>query len=482
LLSKNGDLEWQKTPLPSTQQTLRHNVIREQQGLTSLASVCGESPFSSLKLFITHEITSHIVKCTNIEGQQIFEQQWKDTNIDEMYAFIGLLLLAGVYRCKNSSIVELWSKQDGRAVFNQSMALKRFLALRRCIRFDVRLERGHNKLAPIHQIFDKFATRCKSLYKPGAYLTIDEQLVSFRGRCPFKMYIPTKPGKYGIKVWVLCDASNSYCCNLQIYVGKTGNNAEIGQASRVVLELTDHLTGSGRHITADNFFTSVNLVRNLLGRQLTYTGTMRKNKPEIPPQMLASRSRQLYSSLFGFQRNMTLVSYVPKKNRAVILLSSLHHQPTVNVNNESKPEIIEDYNSWKSGVDTLDQLVRTYSCKRKTRRWPFALFCNIVDIAAYNAYVLFRHVHPNYQASASHRRRLFLLNLSKSMLPSPQVTDSCNIPSHQVIPKTVQSNEKRVGRCHLCPRSVDKKTANMCEKCGKNVCKEHFVIRCNSCA
>jgi len=36
--------------------------------------------------------------------------------------------------------------------------------------------------------------------------TIDETLVVFRGRCPFKMYIPSKPANYGIKVFSLVDA------------------------------------------------------------------------------------------------------------------------------------------------------------------------------------------------------------------------------------------------------------------------------------
>ena len=37
---------------------------------------------------------------------------------------------------------------------------------------------------------------------------------------------------------------------------------------------------------------------------------------------------------------------------------------------------------------------------------------------AYNAMVLFVHVHPQYQRNAPHRRRLFLRELSKSMLPA----------------------------------------------------------------
>ena len=40
-------------------------------------------------------------------------------------------------------------------------------------------------------------------------MTVDKQLVCFRGRCPFRQHIPSKPGKYGIKVWAICEANTS---------------------------------------------------------------------------------------------------------------------------------------------------------------------------------------------------------------------------------------------------------------------------------
>jgi hypothetical protein len=159
------------------------------------------------------------------------------------------------------------------------MSRRRFIELRRVIRFDERSERKRNKLAPIHNVLDKFVTKCKTLYKPGPYVTVDDQLMSFRGRCPFKVYIPSKPGKYGIKIWIMSDSESHFCCNLQVYAGNIGNNREVGQAARVVLELTDHLSGSGKHVTAESFFSSIPLAKTLLSRNLTCTGTIRKNKP-----------------------------------------------------------------------------------------------------------------------------------------------------------------------------------------------------------
>ena len=90
----------------------------------------------------------------------------------------------------------------------------------------------------------------------------------------------------------------------------------------------------------------------------------------------STAQREVHSSIFGFQTKTIIVSYVPKKGKSVILLSTLHKTGEI-TDIERKPQMILDYNSCKGGVDTLDQLVRTYSCKRKTNRWPFALFCNL---------------------------------------------------------------------------------------------------------
>jgi hypothetical protein len=61
---------------------------------------------------------------------------------------------------------------------------------------------------------------------PYRDVTIDEQLLNFYGRCPIKQYMPPKPGKYGIKLWLMVDSLTSYVLQAQVYSGKIGNNVE----------------------------------------------------------------------------------------------------------------------------------------------------------------------------------------------------------------------------------------------------------------
>jgi len=77
--------------------------------------------------------------------------------------------------------------------------------------------RADDKLAPIRNIYDKFVAACEANYTPGTGCTFDESLHGFRGMCSFKQYIPNKPSKYGIKVYVLADSRIFYSVSSKIY-------------------------------------------------------------------------------------------------------------------------------------------------------------------------------------------------------------------------------------------------------------------------
>ena len=57
---------------------------------------------------------------------------------------------------------------------------------------------------------------------------------------------------------------------------------------------------------------------------------------------------------------------------------------------KKKPETVEFYNKIKCGVNVTNQMDRQYSVKAGTRRWPVDVFYNILDLAAINAFVLYK--------------------------------------------------------------------------------------------
>ncbi|KRX51580.1 hypothetical protein T06_9807 [Trichinella sp. T6] len=94
----------------------------------------------------------------------------------------------------------------------------------------------------------------------------------------------------------------------------------------------------------------------------------------------------------------------------------MHNDNQVCDGKGSKPDIILHYNITKGGVDNLDKMTPTYSCQRMTARWSLVIFCNIIDVSAYNAYVLWTEKHPAWNARRLHKRRLFLEELGKALV------------------------------------------------------------------
>lgn len=148
--------------------------------------------------------------------------------------------------------------------------------------------------------------------------------------------MPNKPAKYGIKIWVTCDVATSYAWRMEIYTGKPpGSSREVNQGMMVTLRLTEGL--QGHTVTCDNFFTPFALAEELLRRKLALVGTIRKNKPELPPELLQLRQRKILSSVFAFTKTTMALSYLPKRGKNVLLLSTKHREAAVSDGEKKKP-------------------------------------------------------------------------------------------------------------------------------------------------
>ena len=174
------------------------------------------------------------------------------------------LILASIYKAHDEPINELWNHFYGRPIFNQSMARNRFQSIMRLLRFDDVLNRRRNstndKFQPIRNIWQRWTQDLALYFNPNECITIDERLAPFRGRCAFRQYIPSKPNKYGLKIWIAADSQTSYILNAIPYLGKEDTRINLSVEESAVLNLVKELPIEGRNITTDNFFTSVSLL------------------------------------------------------------------------------------------------------------------------------------------------------------------------------------------------------------------------------
>nr|XP_020457618.1 piggyBac transposable element-derived protein 4-like [Monopterus albus] len=425
-MSKSREVSWSFYPSKQPPR-LAANVITMEPGPTTMAISHVSDIKSAFHVLMPDLFLQIILDCTNHEGRRVYREKWKVMDMILLYAYLGLLYLAGVFKSNGESLYSLWSAENGRAIFRSTMSLDRFQIITRVFRFDNRdhraARRQTDKLAAIRTVWDKWVHCLPQLFNPGPNVTVDEQLMPFRGRSPFRQYMPSKPSRYGIKIWAACDAATSYAWNLQVYTGKPeGGVPERNHAMRVVLDLCEKL--KGHNITCDNFFTSYKLGQELLKRKLTMVGTIRKNKPEPHHNCCRLKDRPINSSLFMYTADTTLVSYVPRKAKNVLLMSTLYREGTIC---GSKPQIILDYNATKGGVDNLDKLVAAYTCKRRTLRWPQVIFYDMLDITAYNAFVLWLGVNPHWKPGKLQRRRLFMEELGKALV-SPYIQTRQHVP------------------------------------------------------
>jgi hypothetical protein len=144
-----------------------------------------------------------------------------------------------------------------------------------------------------------------------------------------------------------------------------------------------HLKGTchNLNLTTDNWYTSYPLAVSLLKDKITLVGTLKNNKKEIPVEFLPNKNEEVNLSMFGFQKQVTLISFTPKKNKSVVLLSTMHSDASVDTETK-KPEVIHFYNYTKGGVDTVNQLCGNYSVSRRTCRCHYAYFSNSSTLQA----------------------------------------------------------------------------------------------------
>lgn len=458
---------------------------------------------------IDDQMIDHIVNCTNIYIDRIKNNYARDrdakpTDRMEIKSLIGILLLAGVMRSSRRNVLAMWDLTQGTGVeaIYVTMSLHRFRFLLRCLRFDDVRDRAlrttTDKLAHIRDIFEKFLENSKNSFNPSDYVSVDEQLVGFRGNCPFRVYMPNKPAKYGIKIYALVSASNFYTVSMEVYVGTQpdGPYKVTNSSKDLVLRLVEPIRGSNRNVTADNWFASLELAVELLDQySLTFVATIRANRRVVPSCFLKDPEREVFSSMFGFHTKATLVSYVPKRNKVVLAISTMHKVGEIDANtgDQRKPVIITTYNDTKYGVDILDKMCVQYDCARNSRRWPLTIFFHLLNVGGVNALNIYR-ANQNYEhvgrseyltqlaldlMKPAAQRRINLENIPKNIRTRGKLLFGGNeVPNPQ---RQQQRGNATKGRCTVCPRSRDKTTRKYCDKCDRWVCPDHQKIVCEQC-
>ena len=77
-----------------------------------------------------------------------------------------------------------------------------------------------DKFAVFSKVWTHFTDNCCALYKPGAFIRVDEQLLPSKIRYAFTQYMASKSDKFGQKYWLAVDEEIKYVMTGFPYVGK----------------------------------------------------------------------------------------------------------------------------------------------------------------------------------------------------------------------------------------------------------------------
>jgi hypothetical protein len=135
----------------------------------------------------------------------------------------------------------------------------------------------------IAEVRDCLEARYIRLFVPGQHLSLDETLLRAFGRIKFKVRIVTKAARYGIKIYIITDATTAFVLRVVINTGKTtyyvdqDSQADRLKTVQIVNRLVEPFVGSHRTIYVD-WYTSLGLLKSLAEKNLYITRTMLANR------------------------------------------------------------------------------------------------------------------------------------------------------------------------------------------------------------
>ena len=265
------------------------------------------SPLSLLKLFLSNPLVQKFVDYTNTYANQIIRspniqkrmaekersmyKTWVDTNLDEMWVYISITSLIGIIKKPQYSLYWTNDPMFSTPIFSQLMSRTRFDQIRSMVHYSDPINFDpYDSMKKLRVMIDDLGAKFADVYTPEKNLCIDEYLSLWKGRLPFKIYIPSKRERYGIKIYMNCESATRYLLGFIIYTGADTNYGDAGtmrftqpfdehkSPSKVLLSLLRKYTNKSYTVTLDNLYSSPELASCLLNQKIDSYGTLRKKQ------------------------------------------------------------------------------------------------------------------------------------------------------------------------------------------------------------
>jgi hypothetical protein len=433
------------------------------------------SPVQLLQCFLPRSLMEEFAEHTNAAAPL----DWRSTTAEELYAFLGVHLFMGIDRLPRTEMY--WNETFGHPLITSLFSRDRFKQLLRYFRVVAADEEGaaRDPLPHVRALAAKLNTSFAAHSSPSQHLALDEAMVAYKGRSPIKQYIPSKPHKWGYKIW--CLSSEDYLLHFEIYAGKEGAPSDAGATVDTVLRMTAAYQDQGHILYTDNWFTSPALLRALAQRGIRLCGAVRSNRkgmPDIPAEDIRALNRGEW-----IQRQKGDATVAVWRDQQALRILYNHCSPNEDASlkrwNEAGrkvsvgcPRAVRDYFYRARSVDVLSQLHYAYPPGRKARRcWP-RLAWWLLDMCVVNAFQLWS---KGQQHPGQLRFREQLMHELLKQLPSeqtPRKRGAALHPAHALASEHFSSLTGEAKDCKQCSHQPDqrRRTNYVCSACGVHLC------------
>ena len=346
-----------------------------------------------------------------------------------------------------------------------------------------------NPIPHVRSLAEKLNASFAAHFTPTEHLTLDEAMCAWKGRSPIKQYIPSKPHKWGYKIY--CLASENYLLHFEVYEGKEDDPSESGATYDTVIRMVQPYQGQQLVLYTDNWFTSPTLMNALQARGIRFCGSVRSNRKGMPK--ISKAAVKALGKGTWIQRQKDDMSLTVWKDQKAVWVLYNHCSPNETAslnrwNDEGEkvsigcPRAIHDYFYLARSVDVISQLHYAYLPGRKARRcWP-RLAWWLLDMCVINAFQL-------WSKGQQHRGQLrFRDELMHELLEQLAAEQKPHRASRQPDPTdssakyhySMLSQQQR--DCVVCSAasSPRKRTFYICAECGAHLCIGHCFSRYHS--
>ena len=439
------------------------------------AAPAAETPFSLLQRFLSPALMEEFAAHTNAAAPH----GWRLTTADELYAFMGVHLFMGIDRLPRTEMY--WSETFGHSLVTSLFSRDRFKQLLRFFRVAAPDEDApaRNPMPHVRALAEKLNALFAANFKPSDHLTLDEAMAAYKARSPIKQYIPSKPHKWGYKIWCLC--SEDYLLHFEVYEGKEDDPSDAGATVDTVLRMIAAYQHQERTLYTDNWFTSPTLLHALAQRGIRLCGAVRSNRKGMPAIPAADIRAVQRGEWIQRQKGDTAVAVW--RDRKVIWVLYNHCSPTEDAslnrwNDAGRkvsvgcPRAIRDYFYHARSVDVFSQLHYAYLIGRKARRaWP-RLAWWLLDACILNAFQLWS---IGQHRPSQLRFREELMHELLKQLPreqAPRKRGAGLRPTHALACEHYPAHAERPRDCVVCSRQPDVRVRSsiLCHACQVHLC------------